>query len=138
MCGIVGFANLKENISHSKDDLLNMNSALSLRGPDEDGYYINDNICIGHKRLIVVDPQGGKQPMIYKDGNQEFVITYNGQIYNFISLRKDLQSLGFTFSSNSDTEVLLKAYIAYGSDVVNKLSGIFLLLFGIIIRRSYS
>lgn len=125
MCGIVGFANLKENISHSKDDLLNMNSALSLRGPDEDGYYINDNICIGHKRLIVVDPQGGKQPMIYKDGNQEFVITYNGQIYNFISLRKDLQSLGFTFSSNSDTEVLLKAYIAYGSDVVNKLSGIF-------------
>lgn len=125
MCGIVGFANLNENISHSKDNLLNMNSALSLRGPDEDGYYINDNICIGHKRLIVVDPKGGKQPMIYKDGNQEFVITYNGQIYNFVSLRKDLQSLGFTFSSNSDTEVLLKAYIAYGSDVVNKLSGIF-------------
>ena len=69
MCGFVGFANLKENIS-SKTNIYNMNESISKRGPDEDGYYYEEHICLGHKRLIVVDPDGGKQPMsAMKDGN---------------------------------------------------------------------
>ncbi len=125
MCGFVGFANRKENVIQNRSILEKMNETLCKRGPDEDGYYINENICMGHKRLIVIDPKGGKQPMIEKSSYGEFVISYNGQIYNTKELRKTLEENGFTFNSYSDTEVLLKSYIYYGNDVVNHLNGIF-------------
>lgn len=125
MCGFVGFANRKENVIQNRGILEKMNETLCKRGPDEDGYYINENICMGHKRLIVIDPKGGKQPMIEKSSYGEFVISYNGQIYNTKELRKTLEENGFTFNSYSDTEVLLKSYIYYGNDVVNHLNGIF-------------
>ena len=66
MCGFVGFVNYKKNVSNYKEFLCNMNETLAKRGPDEDGYYINENVGLGHKRLIVIDPEGGKQPMIKK------------------------------------------------------------------------
>ena len=124
MCGFVGFANLKENIS-SKTNIYNMNESISKRGPDEDGYYYEEHVCLGHKRLIVVDPDGGKQPMsAMKDGNL-YTIVYNGQLYNTKELRSELEENGFTFDSYSDTEVLLKSYIFWKYDVVKKLNGIF-------------
>lgn len=124
MCGFVGFANLKENIS-SKTNIYNMNESISKRGPDEDGYYYEEHICLGHKRLIVVDPDGGKQPMsAMKDGNL-YTIVYNGQLYNTKDLRSELEENGFTFDSYSDTEVLLKSFIFWKYDVVKKLNGIF-------------
>ena len=124
MCGFVGFANLKENIS-SKTNIYNMNESISKRGPDEDGYYYEEHICLGHKRLIVVDPDGGKQPMsAMKDGNL-YTIVYNGQLYNTKDLRSELEENGFTFDSYSDTEVLLKSFIFWKYDVVKKLIGIF-------------
>ncbi len=125
MCGFVGFANLKENIIQDKSLIKAMNETLSKRGPDEDGYYINNHISMGHKRLIVIDPEGGKQPMIEKYSYGEFVICYNGQIYNTKELRETLLENGFSFSGHCDTEVLLKSYIHYGYDVVNHLNGIF-------------
>ena len=126
MCGFVGFCNLKENIATDKDILIKMNQALLKRGPDEEGYYIKDNmIALGHRRLIVIDPKGGKQPMIENFGEKKFVISYNGQIYNAKELRETLKEYGFSFKSHSDTEVLLKAYIHYGKDVVFHLNGIF-------------
>lgn len=124
MCGFVGFANLKENIS-SKTNIYNMNESISKRGPDEDGYYYEEHVCLGHKRLIVVDPDGGKQPMsAMKDGNL-YTIVYNGQLYNTKDLRFELEENGFTFDSYSDTEVLLKSFIFWKYDVVKKLNGIF-------------
>lgn len=124
MCGFVGFANLKENIS-SKTNIYNMNESISKRGPDEDGYYYEEHVCLGHKRLIVVDPDGGKQPMsAMKDGNL-YTIVYNGQLYNTKELRFELEENGFTFDSYSDTEVLLKSFIFWKYDVVKKLNGIF-------------
>ena len=124
MCGFVGFANLKENIS-SKTNIYNMNESISKRGPDEDGYYYEEHVCLGHKRLIVVDPDGGKQPMsAMKDGNL-YTIVYNGQLYNTKELRSELEENGFTFDSYSDTEVLLKSFIFWKYDVVKKLNGIF-------------
>ena len=125
MCGFVGFANFNEKISNKEEILKNMNDTLSKRGPDEEGYYINDFLGFGHKRLIVIDPEGGKQPMKETYSFGEFVICYNGQIYNTKELRKDLEENGFDFSSHSDTEVLLKAYIHYGENVVKHLNGIF-------------
>ena len=124
MCGFVGFANLKENIS-SKTNIYNMNESISKRGPDEDGYYYEEHICLGHKRLIVFAPDGGKQPMsAMKDGNL-YTIVYNGQLYNTKDLRSELEENGFTFDSYSDTEVLLKSFIFWKYDVVKKLNGIF-------------
>lgn len=124
MCGFVGFTNLKENIS-SKTNIYNMNNALSNRGPDEDGYYFEEHICLGHKRLIVVDPEGGKQPMTNAYEENVYTIAYNGQIYNAKELRTELEKNGFKFDSYSDTEVILKGYIFWKKEIVQKLNGIF-------------
>lgn len=125
MCGIVGFVNYKKDFTHKKNIINNMLQTLSNRGPDEEGIYLNRNVALGHKRLIVIDPQGGKQPMVEKFSLGEYVIVYNGQIYNTKELRETLISNGFTFFGHCDTEVLLKSYIYYGKDVVHHLNGIF-------------
>ena len=127
MCGIVGFTNYDGNMRNEEAQrvLTNMNNTLAKRGPDESGIYIKEDICIAHRRLIVIDPEGGKQPMICKYLGNTYVITYNGQIYNTKELRKTLEKSGFTFEGHCDTEVLLKAFIYYGYNVVNHLNGIF-------------
>ena len=125
MCGIVGFVNYKKELPNKKNIINTMTQTLSNRGPDEEGLYLNSNVALGHKRLIVIDPQGGKQPMVQRFNQGEYVIVYNGQIYNTKELRKTLTENGFAFYSHSDTEVLLKSYIHYGKDVVNHLNGIF-------------
>lgn len=125
MCGIVGFVNYKKDLSNDMNVLKSMTSCLSNRGPDEEGFYINKNVALGHKRLIVIDPDGGKQPMIEKYSYGEYAIVYNGQIYNTKELRKTLLENGFDLNGHCDTEVLLKAYIHYGRDVVHHLNGIF-------------
>ena len=125
MCGIVGFINFKQVLTKHKNVLLNMNSSLINRGPDEDGYYIKEHVALAHKRLIVIDPKGGKQPMVEQLSENEYVIVYNGQIYNTKELRQTLEENGFTFKGHSDTEVLLKSYIYYGKNVVHHLNGIF-------------
>lgn len=125
MCGIAGFVNYKKDLPNKKNVLNNMVQTLAQRGPDEEGFYLNKNVALGHKRLIVIDPLGGKQPMMEKFSLGEYVIVYNGQIYNTEELKNTLSENGFTFYSHSDTEVLLKAYIYYGKDVVKHLNGIF-------------
>ena len=125
MCGIVGFTNYKKNINNPTYILNNMKDTLTNRGPDEEGIYSTDEIFMAHKRLIVIDPIGGKQPMITKYNENEYSIVYNGQIYNCIELRNLLIENGFTFNTTSDTEVLLKAFIFYGYNVVKHLNGIF-------------
>ncbi len=125
MCGFVGFIDYKQDISKKRAILEDMNETLNKRGPDEEGYYINNHVALGHKRLIVIDPEGGKQPMIETTSFGEFVICYNGQLYNTKELRKTLEENGFTFNGYCDTEVLLKSYIFYGNDVVNHLNGIY-------------
>ena len=125
MCGITGFVNYKKDISSYKNVLSEMTNELYNRGPDEEGLYLNEHIALGHKRLIVIDPEGGKQPMIKKYSFGEYAIVYNGQIYNAKELKETLKKNGFEFSTYSDTEVLLNAYIYYGNDVVNHLNGIF-------------
>ena len=125
MCGFVGFANFKKDISKNKIILEKMNKTLSRRGPDEDGYYIDKHVALAHKRLIVIDPDGGKQPMIETFSFGKYVIVYNGQIYNTEELKKILQENNFEINTHSDTEILLKSYIHYGKDVVRYLNGIF-------------
>lgn len=125
MCGFVGIVNLKKKIEDNKDIILRMNQKLSKRGSDECGYYTDSHALLGHRRLIVIDPNGGKQPMSFQYHENEYTIVYNGQIYNAPILRDELQKEGFDFDSHSDTEVLLKAFIFWGEKVVHKLNGIF-------------
>ena len=125
MCGFVGFSSFDKNLLNSGDILEKMNNTLKKRGPDEEGYYKLEHIAMGHKRLIVIDPEGGKQPMIEKTPFGEFSICYNGQIYNTKELKSTLLRNGFEIKTHSDTEILLKSFIYYGYDVVNHLNGIF-------------
>lgn len=125
MCGIVGIANYTKDLSKDKFILEKMNSTLSKRGPDEDGYFIEDCVLFGHKRLIVIDPKGGKQPMSFKINNTTYTIVYNGQIYNSNELMLELIESGFEFDSYSDTEVLLKGFVYWGKNLLTKLNGIF-------------
>ena len=125
MCGFVGNVNLKENLVTKKDVLISMNNVLSKRGPDESGYYTSEHVLLGHRRLIVIDPDGGKQPMTFKHNGNTYVIVYNGQIYNTKELKETLKANNIKLESYSDTEILLKSYIFYKEDIVNHLNGIF-------------
>lgn len=101
-----------------------MTTAMAHRGPDSFDYYYEDFIGLGHRRLSILDlSEAGKQPMRTPDGR--YCIVFNGEIFNFQELRSDLTRLGFSFHSHSDTEVLLKAYVHYGSNVLDKLNGMF-------------
>lgn len=102
-----------------------MSEALSRRGPDEHGEYIRRHGALLHRRLSVIDPQGGKQPMSTLYEGEKYTIVYNGELYNTEELRADLQAAGFSFGTHSDTEVLLKAYCYYKEQCVYKLNGIY-------------
>lgn len=125
MCGILGIINFHKNILDDKEILFKMENSLTKRGPDEEGHYLSKNVLFGHRRLVVVDKDGGKQPMIKNIENKEYILIYNGELYNTEDLRKDLLNKGFKFNSYSDTEVLLNSYICYKEKTVEKLNGIF-------------
>lgn len=125
MCGIAGLVNFKQDIVQDKDILKKMVKTLERRGPDAQGFYISSNVLLGHRRLIVVDPKGGLQPMTKTFEGKKYTLVYNGELYNTEDLRKDLIKAGFAFDSYSDTEVLLTSYICWGKDCINKLIGIF-------------
>lgn len=125
MCGIVGIVNDREDISNGHTIIRNMTKALSKRGPDEEGVFLEKHCNLGHRRLSIIDIENGKQPMSCKFKEITYTIVYNGQIYNTKELRQTLQENGFEFKGHSDTEILLKSYIFYGKDVCKHLNGIF-------------
>lgn len=125
MCGIVGWVNLKENLTTKSNIIEKMKNTLSERGPDDSGTCIYDNAILGHRRLVVVDPKGGAQPMVREKAGKSYTIIYNGELYNTKELRDKLIKRGYKFKSYSDTEVLLISYIEFGFDCVDYLNGIF-------------
>ena len=122
MCGINGYYN-RNRKTISKPILKKMNDKMIYRGPDDEGYYINKNFGMCMRRLSIIDIEGGKQP-ISNDKKNIFVVL-NGEIYNFIELRTKLQNKGYTFSTLSDTEVIIHLYEEYGIEAVNHLNGMF-------------
>ncbi len=125
MCGIVGWCNLKENIRDNTGIMDKMIDTLKFRGPDSKGLKTYNHALIGHRRLSIVDPTGGMQPMTKKIGDREYTICYNGELYNTEEVRKGLIERGYTFDSYGDTEVLLTSYIAYGKKCVDYINGIY-------------
>ena len=120
MCGIAGFA---EKNNADKETLEKMMDAIIHRGPDGSGEYVDDTVALGHRRLSIIDLEGGKQPMENEDGT--IVCIFNGEIYNYQPLRQQLQEQGHVFSTHSDTEVLLHGYEEWGEGMLNKLRGMF-------------
>ena len=125
MCGIAGWINFSENLKSNSTIIKRMTETLERRGPDSEGVYESENVLLGHRRLIVVDPEGGKQPMIKIIHGSKYVLVYNGELYNAEELRKNLLEEGYAFDSYSDTEVLLMSYIAWGGECIKKFNGIF-------------
>ncbi len=131
MCGIAGFFNRKEDYKAGEgekrwgDVLRQMNREQKHRGPDEDGVFLAGHCGLAHVRLSIIDLPSGKQPMVRREGGNEWAIVYNGEIYNMGTLKKELQEEGERFITDSDTEVILAGYIRHGVDFVRRLNGIF-------------
>lgn len=125
MCGISGIVNYKSPINPQDETYKAMLSAMSNRGPDDEGTYFSENALLLHKRLAVVDPHLSRQPMTcVKDGNL-YCIVYNGELYNTEEVRESLIKCGCLFETHGDTEVVLKAYITYGEKCLDMFNGIF-------------
>ena len=127
MCGIAGWLDKYTDLSEQKTVIRHMVSSLKKRGPDEEGIFFGEHnhICLMHRRLTVIDPEGGQQPMSVTIANETYTIVYNGELYNTAEIRNELLKQNYQFVSHSDTEVLLKAYICWKENCVEKLNGIF-------------
>ena len=125
MCGITGWIDWERDLRHQKPILTSMTKTLARRGPDAEGFWVSASAALGHRRLIVIDPEGGDQPMVRRRGNRKYIIVYNGELYNTPELRRELESRGHVFFGHSDTEVLLTSYIEWGPPCVERLNGIF-------------
>ena len=123
MCGIGGFVDYERDARRGGPILHGMKRTLTPRGPDAEGTYFDEDAALVHRRLIVIDPEGGKQPMHSPDRNT--IIIYNGELYNTPKLRTELMSRGHEFVGHSDTEVLLHAYLEWKTDAFSRLNGIF-------------
>ncbi len=125
MCGIAGWIDYTSNILHRTSVIKAMVRTLISRGPDGEGYRCLTHALLGHRRLIVVDPEGGAQPMRLERGEATYVIVYNGELYNTEDIRRELAAKGHAFNGWSDTEVLLHAYSEWGEGCLSRLNGIF-------------
>ncbi|HTP11833.1 MAG TPA: asparagine synthase (glutamine-hydrolyzing), partial [Anaerolineae bacterium] len=123
MCGIAGFTQLKESRPPSPEIIANMLAAIRHRGPDEFGYYSDDQAVLGSARLSIIDLSGGQQPIGNEDGT--LWIVFNGEIFNYVELRPKLEALGHRFATHSDTEVILHLYEEYGPACLQHLNGQF-------------
>ncbi len=120
MCGISGIVD-KKNGKISKKEIKKINDLIKHRGPDDEGFFFKNNFAIAHRRLSILDlSNDGHQPMHYLE---KFVITYNGEIYNYIELKEQLKKNNYKFKSNTDTEVILASYDMWGENCVNKFNG---------------
>ena len=121
MCAIAGMIGLEAN----PGILQKMLETMKRRGPDDTGIYQQEDVTLLHARLAVIDPEGGKQPMILEWAGERYVLVYNGELYNTEEVRRDLEKAGHRFLTHSDTEVVLHAYAEYGEGCLELLNGIF-------------
>jgi asparagine synthase (glutamine-hydrolysing) len=118
MCGIAGFNWPDQRMVKSMMD------SLRHRGPDDEGFFVDDHVSLGHRRLSIVDlSEGGHQPMQYERDGRRVTITFNGEIFNYRQVRRALEAEGYQFRSESDTEIMLAAYLAWGRECVHRFNG---------------
>ena len=122
MCGIVGFVDKKKKKEKEKI-IKEMADQIIHRGPDGEGYYTDDLVALGHRRLSIIDVEGGSQPIYNQDGS--LAIIFNGEIYNYQALKKELEEKGYVFQTKTDTEVILHGYAEWKDELYDKLRGMF-------------
>ena len=121
MCGIVGFSSRIDNAEAVLEEMMNR---IRHRGPDAGGTYLNGEIALGHRRLSIIDiTEQGDQPIFNED--RSMVLVFNGEIYNYQEIRAELLAAGHIFKTETDSEVLIHGYEEYGTDLLNKLRGMF-------------
>jgi asparagine synthase (glutamine-hydrolysing) len=127
MCAISGIIRFGGLDTEPAAAARKMAAALKRRGPDDDGYYISpkSEALLVHTRLAVIDPENGAQPMFYAEGGRKLALVYNGELYNTAELRALLEARGHKFSTNTDTEAVLRAYAEWGADCLSRMNGIF-------------
>lgn len=125
MCGITGWVDFQHDLTGEHQVVYKMANTLSRRGPDDTNVWTGHHVAFGHKRLVVVDPVGGRQPMTRAKQGYTYTICYNGELYNTEDIRKELLKRGYTFQGHSDTEVLLTAYMEWKEECIEHLNGIF-------------
>lgn len=123
MCGICGQYNFRDKTPVIRETIKRMTKTLIHRGPDDEGYYLSGPLGFGFRRLSIIDLGGGHQPM--SDQERSVWVVFNGEIYNFPELRKELEGLGHVFRTRCDTEVIIHGYKQWGTDVFNHLNGMF-------------
>src|SRR6202041_2912503 len=123
MCGICGQFNFGDRAPVCGKTVERMASSISHRGPDDAGYFIAGPLGLGFRRLSIIDLDGGHQPM--SDQEESVWVVFNGEIYNFPELKRELQSRGHIFRTNSDTEVIIHGYKQWGDEILNRLNGMF-------------
>jgi asparagine synthase (glutamine-hydrolysing) len=123
MCGVAGYFGMEVSADGGSELLRRMCDVIRHRGPDDEGYFVDDGVGLGMRRLSIVDLAGGHQPMENDDGTKHVV--FNGEIYNHAALRGELQARGYRFRTVSDTEVILRAFEAYGPECVHRFNGMF-------------
>ncbi len=123
MCGICGQYNFGSSEPVRRSDIEAMTNAMVHRGPDDEGHYIAGPLGLGFRRLSIIDLAGGHQPM--SDEQESVWVVFNGEIYNFLELREELQSHGHVFRTKCDTEVIVHGYKQWGDEVLNRLNGMF-------------
>lgn len=125
MCGITGWIDWRNNLSHEHETIRKMAKTIEHRGPDDLTMWLSSRAAFGHARLIVVDPNGGQQPMLKEVNGKSYSLVYNGELYNTEDIRQSLLAKGYKFKGHSDTEVLLTSYIEWGEDCLERFNGIF-------------
>ena len=124
MCGFCGFVSSSQQKEQNLSILKNMNNALNHRGPDDEGYYLKDNIFLAHKRLSILDlNKRSSQP--FKNKDESLILLFNGEIYNYLELKRELQDRNYKFRTTSDTEVLLACYETWDIEMLKKIKGMF-------------
>jgi asparagine synthase (glutamine-hydrolysing) len=123
MCGITGIVDLRGQSPVAEGTLRRMNGLLSHRGPDGDGFHFSPGVGLGHRRLSIIDLEGGKQPLYNEDGS--VVVTFNGEIFNFLEVEDELKARGHTFRTRSDTEVIVHAWEEWGAKCLDRFNGMF-------------
>jgi len=123
MCGICGQFNFGSTEPVRRHDLEAMTRTITHRGPDDEGYFLAGTLGLGFRRLSIIDLSGGHQPMA--DGEESVWVVFNGEIYNYLDIKRELESYGHVFRTKSDTEVIIHGYKQWGDDVLNRLNGMF-------------
>jgi asparagine synthase (glutamine-hydrolysing) len=125
MCGITGWISFDRDLSRERETLEAMTETMACRGPDAAGTWIDGPAALGHRRLAVIDLEGGTQPMSVRTPTGDVALVYSGEVYNFTELREELRAVGEKFTTSSDTEVVLRGYVRWGEALAERLNGMY-------------